>query len=194
MKFFLSIKHWQLFLLQFMPPAVLIPWSVNLMLAGHKGPNFFIVFAVTTALSAGLLFGWLYSVGTFLHPRLPFSQKMNLNKFRLLLLIPFAYIGFVLVFILAASATVHKGTPMDNSYALWIVPLHLFSMFCIFYSLYFTAKSLVAVELQESVIFSDFSGEFFLMWFFPVGIWFVQPRINKIFAASRISEKGQAPV
>jgi hypothetical protein len=54
-------------------------------------------------------------------------------------------------------------------------------MFFIFYSLYFIAKELKSVELQKPVTFSDFAGEFFLLWFFPIGIWIIQPRINKIF-------------
>jgi hypothetical protein len=62
-----------------------------------------------------------------------------------------------------------------------IVPLHLFSMFCIFYCLYFNAKALKIVEWQRPVTFSDFAGEFFLIWFFPIGIWIIQPRINRLF-------------
>jgi hypothetical protein len=27
---------------------------------------------------------------------------------------------------------------------------------------------------------NDYIGEFFLFWFFPIGIWFIQPRINNI--------------
>ena len=61
-----------------------------------------------------------------------------------------------------------------------IVPLHLFSMFCIFYSLYFVAKTFKTVELQREVNFSDFAGEFFMIWFYPIGIWIVQPKINKM--------------
>ena len=61
-----------------------------------------------------------------------------------------------------------------------IIPLHLFSMFCIFYCLYFVAKTFKTVELQREVSFSDFAGEFFLFWFFPIGIWIVQPKINKM--------------
>jgi hypothetical protein len=61
-----------------------------------------------------------------------------------------------------------------------VFPLHLFSMFCIFYCLYFVAKTFKTVELQREVQFSDFAGEFFLIWFFPVGIWVIQPKINKM--------------
>jgi len=62
--------------------------------------------------------------------------------------------------------------------------VHLFSMFCLFYCLYFIAKALKTVELQRPVTFSDYAGEFFLLWFYPVGVWILQPRINQIFAAT----------
>jgi hypothetical protein len=61
-----------------------------------------------------------------------------------------------------------------------IVPLHLFSLFAIFYSMYFAAKTVKSVELQREVIFSDFIAEFFLIWFFPIGVWILQPKLNKL--------------
>lgn len=61
-----------------------------------------------------------------------------------------------------------------------IVPLHLFSMFCIFYCLYFVSKTIKTVELQREVSFSDFAGEFFMIWLFPIGVWIVQPKINRM--------------
>jgi hypothetical protein len=30
------------------------------------------------------------------------------------------------------------------------------------------------------VKFKDFVGEFFLVWFFPIGVWILQPTINKL--------------
>ena len=59
-----------------------------------------------------------------------------------------------------------------------IFPLHMFAMFAIFYCLYFVAKTYKTVELQRTVTFSDYAGEFFLFWFFPIGIWVIQPKIN----------------
>lgn len=77
---------------------------------------------------------------------------------------------------------------LDVSFTLsleFIIPAHLISMAGIFYSLYFAARALKSVELQRSVSFNDFRREFFLLWFFPVGIWLIQPRINRLFALSR---------
>ena len=61
-----------------------------------------------------------------------------------------------------------------------ILPLHFLSMFGILHSMYFVAKTFKTVELQREVSFSDFAGEFFLIWFYPVGIWIIQPKINKM--------------
>ena len=45
---------------------------------------------------------------------------------------------------------------------------------------YFVAKTYKTVELQRQVSFSDFAGEFFMIWFYPIGIWIIQPKLNKI--------------
>jgi hypothetical protein len=62
-----------------------------------------------------------------------------------------------------------------------ILPLHFFAMFCLFYDLYFVSKNLVMVETGKRVTFYDYAGPFFLIWFFPIGIWFIQPRINRLY-------------
>lgn len=67
-----------------------------------------------------------------------------------------------------------------------ILPLHLFSIFCMFHTFYFVAKTIRTVEFQQPVKFGDFAGELFLIWFFPIGIWILQPRINKILESSNI--------
>lgn len=46
--------------------------------------------------------------------------------------------------------------------------------------MYKAAKTIKIVEVQKSVKFVDFAGEFFLLWFFPIGIWFLQPKIKKL--------------
>jgi len=58
-------------------------------------------------------------------------------------------------------------------------------MFCMFYIIYFVSKTLKMAELQRNVSFSDYAGEFFLIWLYPIGIWFVQPKINEL--AHRVS-------
>jgi hypothetical protein len=62
----------------------------------------------------------------------------------------------------------------------------LFLAFCLFFVLafvyvcYFTARTYKTVELQRKVIFAEFSKEFALIFFLPIGIWILQPMINKL--------------
>ena len=45
------------------------------------------------------------------------------------------------------------------------------------YIMYFLSKTLVSVEKKTIAVFRDYAGEFFLLWFFPIGLWILQPRI-----------------
>ncbi|HHJ49333.1 MAG TPA: hypothetical protein ENJ88_00320 [Phaeodactylibacter sp.] len=69
-----------------------------------------------------------------------------------------------------------------------IVPLHLFSLFAIISSFVFCAKTLKAVELQRPVKFEDFVGEVVLFWFWILGVWFLQPRINRIAEGTQVPD------
>ena len=160
----LKAKHWQIFGLIIGIPWILSNWAGNTMSS------------VSMLVVMMLIFTWFWAVGTGLQEKIPKNLRMNLKKFKTFLIIPFAYIIFL---------TVYMGTDLlkgeDNKGIIGvIIPLHLFSMFCIFYCLYFVSKTIKTVELGKKVTFGDYAGEFFLTWFFPFGIWFVQPKINKL--------------
>ncbi len=61
------------------------------------------------------------------------------------------------------------------------------------YSLYFVAKNLAMAEKQEKVAFYDYAGPFFLLWFFFIGVWVIQPRINKMFASEPAGQPPEPP-
>ncbi|MTK52576.1 hypothetical protein [Paludibacter sp.] len=174
---FLTLKHWQLFGLLLGLP-VIFQFFMESTNSSNDPTGEFKVYPILIVLYMGLFLGWFYSLGSNLHKKLPETVNMNLNKFKLFLLIPAVYMLFFSVYIYSVFAT----NTVTNSAIFGIVfPLHLFSMFCIFYCLYFISKELKTVEWQKPVTFSDFAGEFFLIWFFPIGIWIIQPRINKLF-------------
>ena len=99
----------------------------------------------------------------------------------LYILFPVLYILIVFtIFPNGFNISTQGETDANPIWLLIIFPIHLFSMFCIFYLMYKAAKTIKIVEVQKSVKFVDFAGEFFLLWFFPIGIWFLQPKINKL--------------
>lgn len=71
-----------------------------------------------------------------------------------------------------------------TAYAILILPFHLLATYCVFFNLNFVSKSLVLAEAGRAVSFNDYAGPFFLLWFFPLGIWFIQSRINRLYAAT----------
>jgi hypothetical protein len=178
---FLTFKHWQLFGLLMGIPMIFQIISIGSIVSSNDPTAEFKFFPVMMILYLGLFLGWFYSLGTNLHKKLPETVNMNLKKFKIFLLIPAIYM--VLFTFYMSSIFSNVSTGIEPNPAIWgiIFPLHLFSMFCLFYCLYFISKELKAVEWQKPVTFSDFAGEFFLIWFFPLGIWIIQPRINKLF-------------
>lgn len=185
MKRFLTLKHWQLFLL-FIGVPIIFQFIATVSIVTSINPTdtnpivTIVIFPIMMVLFIGLLFGWLYSVGVNLYKKLPVAASMNIVRFKFFLFIPVVYMLLLLVFMFGMSSNTYSGGQADVVVLILILPLHLFSMFCIFYCLYFNAKVLKAVELQRPVTFGDFAGEFFLIWFFPIGVWIIQPRINKL--------------
>lgn len=177
----LTLKHWQLFGLLVGLPMILQLITIGYMLTDSNLTFISTAFPILLILVMGLFFGWLYTLGTSLHMKLPKTAKMNLTKFKIFAFIPFVYMLFFAVFMFGGIFDISVGEHPNLAIFVLIIPLHLFSMYCIFYCLYFNAKALKAVEFQRAVTFNDCAGEFFLIWLFPIGIWIIQPRINKLF-------------
>ena len=165
--FYLRCKNWQLFLLFF-----------GLFLAA----GFVLAtlwFHVVVVVSAFCILGWYWSLGLFLNSIGPPGLRQKVGFFRFALIYPALY---MLVFMAFSQG------PKLASLAI-VLPLHLLAMFCMFYALYFVSKCLVLAETSKPASFRDYAGEFFLIWFCPIGVWFIQPRVNRLHAQRRASEQ-----
>jgi hypothetical protein len=103
---------------------------------------------------------------------------------KLAIILPAIYILILLIHVgdLSKLLNISFALPLE-----FVIPAHLLSMAGIAYSIYFVAKALKSVERQSPTRFNDSRREFLLLWFFPVGIWLIQPRVNRLFAPSRAS-------
>ncbi len=126
----------------------------------------------TLALMA-VYMGWLLSIAVRANQKLEEPLKKSPRWMVLGLVYAAGYLVGALVF-LPGSLEHAGGVPG------FIVPLHLLAMVAIIYALLFTAKSLVTLERNHASTFFEYSGPFFLLWFFPIGVWFVQPRVVKL--------------
>ncbi|MGD0962951.1 MAG: hypothetical protein ABSA57_03505 [Candidatus Acidiferrales bacterium] len=176
--FFLRVKHWQLFLLIFgvycIGQFVAMKSMVTAEPAARAG-GFGIPFWVLMMIFGFSFLAWFWAMGSFLSSILRPELRLKLGFFRFALLYPIFYAFFFFKFVLST-----RPVPVFV-----IVPLHLFAMFCFFYIVYFDSKSLVLAEKREPLSFSDYAGPFFLLWFFPIGVWIIQPKINRLYAGNR---------
>ena len=172
--FFLRAKHWQIFLILFV--ATFVGGGV-LLASFPQSPTFDLLNGIVTAIFLLFFYTWLWSMGSFLNSIAPPKLTPNKNFFAFSLAYPVLYI--VVFFLLIRQAT---SRPSASPFLILILPFHLLAMFCLLYQLYFVSKSLVLAETGKAASFYDYAGPFFLIWFFPVGVWFTQPRINRLFA------------
>jgi hypothetical protein len=181
--FFLRAKHWQIFVLLFgvfffgqaaalISIATISPQFVNF---GRIG----LLIGGVTEVWGGCFIGWFWSMGSFLSSIVQSTMRTKTRFFHFACIYPLRYIPvFIGVF----------QSPNPITLAI-IFPLHFFGMFCMFYLLYFVSKNLVMAETNKPASFSDLAGPFFLIWLFPIGIWMIQPKVNRLYAQRMIGER-----
>lgn len=190
---FLRAKHWQLFsVIHLIPAATLfgLVWWLketylpSLVCSSEIEIPTLVYLALPTLVVLPLLsfLGWLWSVGTGLQAYVKDSEaRMNTAFFKVFFITPFLILG-------ALAGLVWWYWQEINVFALqeeWIVialglATTLFLQFCALAVPYGAAKSLRVAEENRPVSFWEPIGDFFLILFFPVGIWFLQPRINRV--------------
>jgi len=181
MKKLLKAKHWQIFMLTIGLPLILEIILIPFIIIGDNPMVIIKIMPIMMIFFLGGFFGWLWAMGINLQEKLPDDLKLKVHRFKVFLLIPIIYFVVFFVFLDSVmSGAIEIGTGPNPAIFGLIVPFHLFAIYCIFYCLYFVSRIFKTVELQRKVTFSDFSREFFMIWFFPFGIWIIQPRINKI--------------
>ena len=191
---FLKAKHWQLFSMLIGLPLLGYAITFALFFGYATTTNdldattlksFAIIIPCVALIVMYVLFGWFWSIAIGLQTKVPNTVKMKVKKFKIFFFIPLIYILSVLVFMALFGLSDFEAEPDLNSALPFglltiMLPLHFLSIFGIFYSLYFVAKTYKTVELQREVSFSDFAGEFFMIWFYFIGVWIIQPKINEM--------------
>ncbi len=113
---------------------------------------------------------WYLSIAFSLYKILPQGVNLSLRWFLATFLYAFVYAHLV-------KFIFHPG--IDSKIILMVVPVHLFAVYSVFYGMYFVSKCLVSIEDKKNVSFDRCVGTIFQLWFFPIGMWFILPRIKK---------------
>ena len=130
------------------------------MIAGSVMPN------IGTIIFGIALIGWLYFLGMATNRLIPFSMRFS-NIFFIFRL------SFSLIYMAIMALFFNHDIPKIA------IPFHIIATIFLFSCLWTCAKTIVIAETQKSHGFDKYIGTFFLLWFFPIGIWFIQPRLNR---------------
>ena len=146
----LEMRAWELF------TALMIAMIVGSVMPG-----------IGTIISGVALIGWLYFLGMATNQFIPSHMRVS-NVFFIVRL------SFSLVYIIIMAIYFTHEVP---NYA---IPLHIVATFLVFSCLWTCSKTIVVAETQKDHGYDRYIGTFLLLWFLPVGIWFVQPRLNRL--------------
>jgi len=186
----LRAKHWQLFMIVFVIPMVFYVGIMGLMIANIANDtpdpsiiiSYFPFFLLLMIFTGSVQFGWFWAVGVGLNKVIPPELKLNVKRFKLaFLLVVIAIFGWVyFMWSLMRSVTLVSQNNYNPAITGLMIPCMFLLIVAVFYIYYFVAKTLRTAELKRAINVGDYIGEFFLIYFFPIGIWFLQPKINKL--------------
>lgn len=160
MRLFLTAKHWQIFILLSAGIAI-----YNFTIVGQ--PEITTVLRVTGLL---ISFSWQLAVGHELYNFLPAKVEMNYNLF----------IINWFVFILAYCAILIYSDGEGATFTGWAALFMFYVVYALVHILIFPGRLLKSVEMRKKAGFTEYIETVALMFFWPVGVWFVQPRINEV--------------
>jgi len=131
---------------------------------------------------------WMWSIAKQCKEWVDESLHMGNVMFKITLLFPVVYMlvyGIGMFFYLQNFMTnmdsFNPNDGMAGFFAIWAFSLlgGLLSFASSLHNYYFTARSYKTAELQRKTTFGEYVGEFFMSWFLFVGIWIMQPKLNR---------------
>ncbi len=165
-----TLKHWQIFLVVFTMPFIF--YCILSSASNPQDRSKVAAFSPLLGLIVvGLLLTWFYSMADNLQKKQIESGLPELKNFKTALYIYLAYMAFTLLLMLEVITV---------DYSQWKLTLDLISQGSYLYMVWFISKSLKTIELKREALFSEYILTLLLLWMFPIGIWFIQPRINEV--------------
>ncbi len=184
--FVLKAKHWQVFLVLFAMPYLLQIMIIPSDIEPENMQSFVFIMIPFTLYYLISNLTWYWAVGIRLLKKTPeeIAPKSILFKISIIgVAMVYASVFAVMIRLFDIISQILNETLEPEKIlpiAGILLILMLMLLICFTYIFVFTARSIYTAETQEKAKFTNYIAEFFLVWFLPVGVWFLQPRINKI--------------
>ena len=184
-KSILKAKHWQVFLIVLIAPAFiyLATSSINSPLIQILGTYLY------TTLSIIVIMCYLWLVTNSLQKSLPKSKRKLSFRSDILFTIPILlFILLVVLHILKITGGIAIIGDENEAKAVFVsekmlkttLPVVLTLITSAFLCVLIVAKTLKSAIMKKEVKFTEYMPELIQFIFFPVGIWILQPKINRL--------------
>lgn len=170
----LRFCHWQLFLIAWGPLTGVL---LILFILPDLVPGSFTIVLGLFLIGLANSFAWVWAIVKELKKSVPF---VSTTLFKIAFWIPFTYVWTVIAFGLY-NLRIRKIQSINVEIELVVsAALGIVSVVCIIYGLIFAGRIIKAVELQKKPSIKEHLIESCLMVVPPIGLWFIQPKLNKI--------------
>jgi hypothetical protein len=135
-------------------------------------PNFWAYLNILVILFFSL---WAYSVTTILLAQNKYDENIKFWKF-------VSALVFVDIYTVALSIyySLTYNTDDPKWFLLVVIIGHFLLSYNFFYILRFISKALATAELKRTVTITNYFNYIFMLLFFPVGIWWLYPKIQTV--------------
>lgn len=166
--FFVTVKAWAVFALMFGPPVCLL-----FLPLATGGTSVVIVAIVAAAFYASvLILWWQYSVGRQASIVLGIQAGRAFRIFKGSIFYLFFVMGLVFLVLVFPQLT------SSQILSTMLFGVYLIGLGCIYYLIVYLTSVLTKID-NERTSLSDYVKVFFAIMLLPIGIWFIQPLVNR---------------
>jgi hypothetical protein len=183
MKFLLKIEHWQLFIYLFIIPAVMIIHSLLLFDVNETGKHLIIEMILLNLFM--VLYGlWFYVLNSMLQTNQINKKLSNFLKYNFSVMIIYTIVINIVIFGHIINTEQFKsatGYSFYRNLSPIIITAQAYSTILYLMTLYLLSKGMILKEQINVVNAKNLLKVFILFLISPIGIWFLQPRIQRIY-------------
>ena len=178
----LILKHWQLWIVVFIIPMMIADFfdlfkETTILL--FRNTTAIKVFALITQFTAtGFLLYWIWVLGTNLYLKVTDKLNLKIKWFKV------AFFTILISYLLIGLIRFLSFRYLDYGFILLMIVFSLVLLigYCYLYCIHVLTKLINAIESCDlDTPTNQYNKDYILLLIYPIGIWFMQPRINLIF-------------
>jgi hypothetical protein len=189
MRILLHLKAWAMFFLTSGIAFIVAAVSITLLfmekesLSERLEPFLSFVTAFCLAVTAV----WMYTLATQLQEKVPEPLREDLTRFKWIFLT--GTVCMVIEYIMDETIDDSLFITASEKPAMYY-PIKIANLVCSIFNIIFVSRQLSSIEHQREVKFGDYYGIFWAFMFQIIGVFWIQPRVNAIFADEKSFEVG----